>query len=114
MPGPFTLQQIAQRLGGRAVGESGILIRQVGSLERATREQITFLSNSKLKAKLAETRAGAVILAPENESLTGLPRILADMAAPVAMPADPPTMALAPRLPLSGSAMCMEPPLPRQ
>ena len=78
MPGPFTLQQIAQRLGGRVVGESGILIRQVGSLERATREQITFLSNSKLKAKLAETRAGAVILAPGNEKLTGLPRIVAD------------------------------------
>ena len=78
MPGPFTLQQIAQRLGGRVVGESGILIRQVGSLERATREQITFLSNSKLKAKLAETRASAVILAPGNEKLTGLPRIVAD------------------------------------
>ena len=78
MPGPFTLQQIAQRLGGRVVGESGILIRQVGSLEGATREQITFLSNSKLKAKLAETRAGAVILAPGNEKLTALPRIVAD------------------------------------
>ncbi len=78
MPGPFTLQQIAQRLGGRVVGESGILIRQVGSLERATREQITFLSNSKLKAKLAETRASAVILAPGDEKLTGLPRIVAD------------------------------------
>jgi len=78
MPGPFTLQQIAQRLGGRVVGESGILIRQVGSLERATREQITFLSSSKLKAKLAETRASAVILAPGNEKLTGLPRIVAD------------------------------------
>jgi UDP-3-O-[3-hydroxymyristoyl] glucosamine N-acyltransferase len=78
MPGPFTLQQIAQRLGGRVVGESGILIRQVGSLDGATREQITFFSNSKLKAKLAETRAGAVILAPENQKLTRLPRILAD------------------------------------
>ena len=78
MPGPFTLQQIAQRLGGRVAGDAGILIRQVGSLEGATREQITFLSNSKLKAKLAETRAGAVILAPENEKLTGLPRIVAE------------------------------------
>ena len=78
MPGPFTLQQIAQRLGGRVAGDSGILIRQVGSLEGATREQITFLSNSKLKAKLAETRAGAVILGPENENLTGLPRIVAE------------------------------------
>src|SRR5216117_1381298 len=30
------------------------------------------------------------------------------------MPAEPPTIALAPRLPVSGSAMCIEPPLPRQ
>jgi UDP-3-O-[3-hydroxymyristoyl] glucosamine N-acyltransferase len=78
MPGPFTLQQIAQRLGGRVAGDSGILIRQVGSLDAATREQITFLATSKLKTKLAETRAGAVILAPENEHLTRLPRIVAD------------------------------------
>ncbi len=39
---------------------------------------------------------------------------LAESAAPVAMPMLPPTMALAPRLPLSGSAICMEPPLPWQ
>ena len=78
MPGPFTLQQIAQRLGGRVAGDSGILIGQVGSLEGATREQITFLSNSKLKAKLAETRAGAVILGPQDERLTGLPRIVTE------------------------------------
>src|SRR5213595_2513019 len=36
----------------------------------------------------------------------------AERAAPVAMPALPPTMALAPRFPVSGSAMCMEPPFP--
>jgi UDP-3-O-[3-hydroxymyristoyl] glucosamine N-acyltransferase len=78
MPGPYTLQQIAQRLGGRIAGDSQILIRQVGSLDGATREQITFLSSHKHKAKLAETRAGAVILAPQDEKLTGLPRIVAE------------------------------------
>ena len=31
-----------------------------------------------------------------------------------AMPAEPPTIAFAPRLPFSWSAMCIEPPLPRQ
>ena len=35
-------------------------------------------------------------------------------AAPVAIPALPPTIALAPRLPVAGSAMCIEPPLPLQ
>jgi UDP-3-O-[3-hydroxymyristoyl] glucosamine N-acyltransferase len=78
MPGPLTLGQIASRLGGRVAGDSETLIRQVGSLERAAAGQITFLSNSKNKAKLAETRASAVILAPDNERLTKLPRIVAD------------------------------------
>ena len=78
MPGPFTLGQIVSRLGGRVAGDPQILIRQVGSLDRAAADQITFLSNSKNKAKLAETRAAAVILAPENEQLTRLPRIVAE------------------------------------
>jgi UDP-3-O-[3-hydroxymyristoyl] glucosamine N-acyltransferase len=78
MPGPFTLGQITSRLGGRVAGDAQIQIRQVGSLEGATSGQITFLSNSKHKNKLAETRAAAVILAAEHERLTALPRIVAD------------------------------------
>ena len=78
MPGPFTLGEIAQRLGGRVAGDSHTLIRQVGSLEHAAAGQISFLSNSKHAASLSATRAAAVILAPENEKLTALPRIVCD------------------------------------
>jgi UDP-3-O-[3-hydroxymyristoyl] glucosamine N-acyltransferase len=78
MPGPFTLGEIAQRLGGRVAGDSHTLIRQVGSLEHAAAGQISFLSNSKHAASLAATRAAAVIVAPENEKLTKLPRIVCD------------------------------------
>jgi len=78
MPGPFTLGQIASRLGGRVAGDPQTLIRQVGSLERAGDGQITFFNSKKHQAKLGETRAAAVILAPENEQLTRLPRIVAD------------------------------------
>jgi UDP-3-O-[3-hydroxymyristoyl] glucosamine N-acyltransferase len=78
MPGPFTLGEIAQRLGGRVAGDSQTLIRQVGSLERAVAGQISFLSNSKHAASLAATRAAAVILAAENEKLTALPRIVCE------------------------------------
>ena len=38
MPGPFTLAQIANRLGGRIAGDPGVLITQVASLERAQDE----------------------------------------------------------------------------
>jgi UDP-3-O-[3-hydroxymyristoyl] glucosamine N-acyltransferase len=78
MPGPFTLGEIASRLGGRVAGDAQLLIRQVGSLEHAGPGQITFLSDSRHSAKLAATRAAAVILAPENAKLTALPRIVAE------------------------------------
>jgi UDP-3-O-[3-hydroxymyristoyl] glucosamine N-acyltransferase len=78
MPGPFTLAQIASKLGGRISGDSQVLIRQVGSLERATEGQIAFFSNPKLKAQLDQTRAAALVLAAGAESLTALPRIVCD------------------------------------
>jgi UDP-3-O-[3-hydroxymyristoyl] glucosamine N-acyltransferase len=74
----LTLGQIASRLGGRVAGDPETPIRQVGSLEQAGAGQITFFNTKKLQAKLESTRAAAVILAPENEQLTRLPRILAD------------------------------------
>jgi UDP-3-O-[3-hydroxymyristoyl] glucosamine N-acyltransferase len=78
MPGPLTLGEIAARLGGRVAGDPGTPIRQVGSLEHARVGEITFLSNPKYKAKLAATRASAVILGPDCEQLTALPRIVCD------------------------------------
>jgi len=78
VPGPLTLGQIVARLGGRLAGDPGVLIRQVGSLDRAGAGQIAFLASHKHKSKLRETHAAAVILAPENEKLTALPRIVCD------------------------------------
>ena len=78
MPGPFTLGEIASRLGGRVVGDPQLVIRQVGSLESAGPGQISFLSDSKHGAKLAATRAAAIILSAENEKLTRLPRIVCE------------------------------------
>lgn len=78
MPGPYTLAQIASQLGGRVAGDPQVLIAQVGSLERAGQGQIAFLSNPKYRARLASTRASAVILATDSESLTALPRIVCD------------------------------------
>lgn len=50
----------------------------MASLEHAGAGQITFFNSTKLEPLLGETRAAAVILAPENEALTRLPRIVAD------------------------------------
>src|SRR5262245_51329176 len=78
MPGPFTLAQIASQLGGRIAGNSRVLIRQVGSLESAGEGQLAFFSNARFRAKLAATRAAAVIVDEKAADLTKLPRIVCD------------------------------------
>jgi UDP-3-O-[3-hydroxymyristoyl] glucosamine N-acyltransferase len=78
MPGPLTLGEIASRLGGRVAGNSQTLIRQVGSLERAGAEEIAFFANPRYKEKLAQTRAAAVIVAPQAEGMTERPRLVAE------------------------------------
>jgi UDP-3-O-[3-hydroxymyristoyl] glucosamine N-acyltransferase len=78
MPGPLTLAQIATQLGGRIAGDAGVLITQVGSLERAGRGQIAFLSNARYRERLGATGASAVIVGAEHENLTALPRIVCD------------------------------------
>jgi UDP-3-O-[3-hydroxymyristoyl] glucosamine N-acyltransferase len=78
MPGALTLAEIASRLGGRVAGDPGVRVGQVGSLDNAAAGEITFLASPKHRAKLAGTRASAVILSPEAESLTALPRIVCD------------------------------------
>jgi UDP-3-O-[3-hydroxymyristoyl] glucosamine N-acyltransferase len=78
MPGALTLGEIASRLGGRVAGDPGTPIRQVGSLENAAAGEITFLSDPRHKAKLAATRASAVILSKDAEGLTALPRIVCE------------------------------------
>ena len=78
MPGALTLAEIATRLGGRVAGDPGARVSQVGSLENAAAGEITFLASPKHRAKLAATRASAVILSEEAEALTSMPRIVCD------------------------------------
>ncbi len=76
MPGPYTLAELASRLGGRVAGNPDVLIAQVGTLEGAGADQVAFLSNPRYRAKLAGTKAGAVILDEASEALTQAPRLV--------------------------------------
>ena len=78
MPEPLTLGQIVARLGGRVAGDPATTVHQVASLERADRGQITFFTGKRYRDKLAATRASAVVLGPDAEGETRLPRIVAD------------------------------------
>lgn len=57
----YTLGQISEKVGGRVVGDSGLVITGVGTLANAAPEQIAFLTNSRYRKQLDSTRAGAVI-----------------------------------------------------
>jgi UDP-3-O-[3-hydroxymyristoyl] glucosamine N-acyltransferase len=77
-PVAFTLREIVERLGGEAVGEAGAPLTGVGTLDSAGPSQIAFLANPRYRAKLATTRAGAVIVGRGDSALASLPRIVSD------------------------------------
>jgi UDP-3-O-[3-hydroxymyristoyl] glucosamine N-acyltransferase len=74
----YRLSEIAERLGGRVLGRAETRICQVATLEAAKSDHISFLTNSKYRAQLVSTRAGAVILGEADAGATGLPRIISD------------------------------------
>ena len=74
----LTLADIVGRLGGEALGEVAAPLEGVATLDSAGPRQIAFLANPKYRARLATTRAGAVIVGRGDREATGLPRIVAD------------------------------------
>jgi len=74
----LTLRQIVERLGGEAVGEVATPLTGVATLDSAGPADIAFLANPKYRARLASTRAGAVILGPGDRDAATLPRIVSD------------------------------------
>jgi len=73
----FRLRELTERLGGEAVGEVAEPLEGVASLEAAGPRQVAFLANLKYRPQLATTKAGAVILGPDERDATALPRIVA-------------------------------------
>src|SRR5689334_4664538 len=65
--GPLTLSQIAE-IAGASIAEGGDGSRQftdVGALETAVAEHVSFLDNRKYVGSLTSSRAGACLLRPE-------------------------------------------------
>ncbi|HET7549525.1 MAG TPA: UDP-3-O-(3-hydroxymyristoyl)glucosamine N-acyltransferase [Usitatibacter sp.] len=78
-PAPeLTLREIVARLGGEAVGDASVVLRGVATLDSAGVRDIAFLANSRYRAKLATTRAGAVILGRGDRDAASMPRIVSD------------------------------------
>lgn len=74
----YRLEDIVQRFGGRVLGNAEVLIGQIATLDSAKADQIAFLANSKYRAQLDATNAGAVILGAADAEATAIPRIVCD------------------------------------
>jgi UDP-3-O-[3-hydroxymyristoyl] glucosamine N-acyltransferase len=77
LPPSLTLAEIVDRLGGELIGESGIMIRQVATLEKATPDTIAFFANDRYLGQLKTTRAGAVVVGSLMRGSIEIPRIVA-------------------------------------
>ncbi len=62
-----SLKELADYLGGTVIGDENVRIQGLASLDDAGEGQITFLANPKYAAKVASTRATAVVLPPRAE-----------------------------------------------
>jgi UDP-3-O-[3-hydroxymyristoyl] glucosamine N-acyltransferase len=63
-----SLKELAELVGGEVVGDGDLEIRRLASVEEAGEGDITFVSNPKYLARLADCRASAVIVSPGIEA----------------------------------------------
>jgi len=63
-----TLKEVADYLGGTVKGDETVRVVGLAPLESAGPDTVTFLANPKYAAKVAQTKAGAVLMAPGGES----------------------------------------------
>lgn len=113
--GPFTVAEIAARIGAEIAGGAARdrVIRDVAPLETATEHELSFLDNRRYLAQFRATSAGAVIVnaklageAPEGTTLliTPQPYRAYAKAAQAFYPVAPPTPGIAPSAVIDGSA----------
>lgn len=62
------LGELVERFGGQLMGDASIEVTGIAPLDDATSSHITFLSNPKLRAQAAQTRAAALILSESDAS----------------------------------------------
>ncbi len=74
----YRLTDIVARFGGRVMGNGDTTVSQIATLDSAQSDRIAFLANSKYRAQLATTHAGAVILGEPDADATTLPRVVCD------------------------------------
>ena len=72
----FTLTDLAAAVGAAVDGDGSVIVRRMGTLERADRDAIAFLADARHRPQLSATRAGAVIVTPDLAGTTTLPKLV--------------------------------------
>ncbi len=63
---PVSLGELATQFGCELIGDPDVEVSDVASLQNATAQSLTFLSNQSLKEQLSSTKAAAVVLRPAD------------------------------------------------
>ena len=66
-PRGVRLGDLVERFGGQLVGDADLVVSAIAPLDSADATQISFLSNSKLRALAAQSSAAALILSPLDD-----------------------------------------------
>ena len=72
----YRLDELARLARATLVGDGATLIARVATLDNAAPGTIAFLANPRYRPQLRETRASAVIVAPDAAELTSLPKLV--------------------------------------
>jgi UDP-3-O-[3-hydroxymyristoyl] glucosamine N-acyltransferase len=67
----FRLAELAARVGGEVIGDGELKLEGVAALEDATPVHISFLSNRKYRRAFESSRAGAVVVEPDEDVPAG-------------------------------------------
>jgi UDP-3-O-[3-hydroxymyristoyl] glucosamine N-acyltransferase len=73
-----SLSELVAHFGGELLDDNGVNITSVAPLDRASAQQIAFVSQEKYLREVGTSQAGALILPPAGRNLTSCPRIIAD------------------------------------
>ena len=73
----ITLEKIARIVGGRVVGDGGVVISGINSLEAAGPGELSFYTHKRYEKSLAKTKASALILSEKTELFKG-PQVLVE------------------------------------
>lgn len=76
IPLSITTGVLAEKLGCRLDGNPDLLLNGFAAVETATEDQITFLANMRYKARVANSKAGAILINDDLPTPPGMVRLI--------------------------------------